>query len=238
VSPFRASEPGGEERQNLVSGGQCRLPRFVDQVGGHDAVRAADHVAEEGWAIGVGRVVRQHPGDESIAQRGPVGRKPCRGAEAISGEPVAEHGEVISFQPPAEGKAALFDAVLEATEARIARSVAAAAATERNPRDALRAGCLAWLRLSEDPAAQRIALIDAPAVVGWDRWREIDAKHAFGMLRAGIKAIAADAKLPAALVEPIAYMLSAALLELAIYVSRAPDVQERWRPQSTPWTSC
>jgi AcrR family transcriptional regulator len=122
------------------------------------------------------------------------------------------------------GKAALFDAVLEATEARIARLVATAAAIERNPRDALRAGCLAWLRLSEDPAAQQIALIDAPAVVGWDRWREIDATHAFGMLRAGIQAIAAQSELPAHVVEPIAYMLNAALLELAIYVSRAPDV--------------
>lgn len=37
-----------------------------------------------------------------------------------------------------------------------------------------RAGFDEYLNHSMDPSIQRIALIDAPAVLGWERWRELD----------------------------------------------------------------
>jgi hypothetical protein len=64
-------------------------------------------------------------------------------------------------------------------------------------------------------------LLDAPAVVGWDRWREIDAAHALGLLRDGVAGAAIDSGLPAELVEPIAHVVLAALLELALIVARS-----------------
>ncbi|CAN5311982.1 hypothetical protein BH24ACT7_BH24ACT7_23470 [soil metagenome] len=67
-------------------------------------------------------------------------------------------------------KAELFDAVLD----REAAAVAEAARAVDDPLDSLRAGCGAFLRLALDRAVQRITLLDSPAVVGWERWRELD----------------------------------------------------------------
>jgi AcrR family transcriptional regulator len=122
-----------------------------------------------------------------------------------------------------KGKDALFAAVLEATEERIAAAIVGAARAAATPREALRAGAHAWLRLAEDPAAQQIALIDAPAVVGWERWREIDARHGFGLLKGALQAIASEGGLRPELVDSFAHMLLAALLELALLIARSAD---------------
>src|SRR5262249_27983765 len=87
------------------------------------------------------------------------------------------------------------DALFEAGAGRVAAGIAAAAGRSacaaRTAAGALRAGCAAWLRLAEDPVAQRIALVDAPAVLGWEKWRAIDERHAFGLLKQGLAAVAA-----------------------------------------------
>lgn len=83
-------------------------------------------------------------------------------------------------------KAELFDAVLD----REAAAVAEAARAVDDPLDSLRAGCGAFLRLALDPAVQRITLLDSPAVVGWERWRELDEQHILGGLRAGVSRLA------------------------------------------------
>src|ERR687887_209937 len=72
-----------------------------------------------------------------------------------------------------ETKEALFDAVLDRVVAEIADTAARAARAAPDPIGSLRAGFAAWLELALDPAVQRIALLDPPAVVGWTRWREI-----------------------------------------------------------------
>src|SRR5262249_9916825 len=66
-------------------------------------------------------------------------------------------------------KEALFDAVLDREMASLAIVVRDAALAQDNPVDALTVGCLTWLRAAADPAIQRIVLLDAPAVVGWER---------------------------------------------------------------------
>jgi hypothetical protein len=70
---------------------------------------------------------------------------------------------------------------------------------------------------------QRIVLIDAPAVLGWERWREIEEENALGNLRAAMQAMVDDGRLDAALVDPFAHMLLAAVNELALLVARADD---------------
>src|SRR6185369_10282804 len=76
-------------------------------------------------------------------------------------------------------KEVLFEAVLEAVETSITARIVDAARHADTPVAALRSGCRAWLRVADDPVAHQIALLDAPSVVGWQRWREIDGRHAF-----------------------------------------------------------
>ena len=125
-----------------------------------------------------------------------------------------------------ESKEALFEAVLEETETRIAAEIAATAVRETDPVEQLRAGAVAWLRVSRDPVCRRIALIDAPSVVGWERWRAIDEKHGFGMLKAALQLAAEAGRLRRESIDVVAHVLLAATLELALVIARSPDPEQ------------
>ena len=92
-----------------------------------------------------------------------------------------------------------------------------------DPLDGLRRGCAAYLAMCRDPIVRQISLIDAPSVVGWQRWREIDEQHAFGLVKSAIAAIAADGRVKAELVDVMAHMVLAALLEVALLVAGADE---------------
>jgi AcrR family transcriptional regulator len=126
-------------------------------------------------------------------------------------------------------KVGVFDAVLERVTIEAAETVAEAARAARDPVAALRAGCMAWLRMALEPAIQRIVLTDAPVVVGWRRWRELDEQHTLGGLRANLRRIAESGRLPDRDVDALAHMLLAAVNEAALLVARAPDPEIAFR---------
>ena len=117
-------------------------------------------------------------------------------------------------------KDALFLAVLEATEEQVAAHMALAAGKVADPIAALKAGAAGWLRLAaSDAAVRRIVLTDAPGVLGWQRWRELDARYGLGLLRLGLAA----AGVPDARLDLASRCLLAVLIELALMVAAAPD---------------
>ncbi|MEV4012902.1 TetR/AcrR family transcriptional regulator [Nonomuraea angiospora] len=118
------------------------------------------------------------------------------------------------------GKDALFEAVLEATESAIGGKIRQAVRGITDPAAALRAGVLAWISLAGDPVIQRIVLIDAPAVMGWERWRAMEERYSFGMLKA---ALGATGAVPAEFLDLHAHMLLAAVNESALMVARGGD---------------
>jgi AcrR family transcriptional regulator len=122
-----------------------------------------------------------------------------------------------------ESKEALFEAVLQSVEAEATLKVTRSARGATDPLDGLRRGCAAYLAMCRDPVVRRISLIDAPAVVGWERWREIDEQHSFGLIKAAIAAIAADRRVKPELIDVMAHMVLAALLEVALLVARADE---------------
>jgi AcrR family transcriptional regulator len=118
-------------------------------------------------------------------------------------------------------KRELYEAVLEDAEARLANAIVLAARGEHDPVEALHAGGRALLRQARDPAIARIVLTDAPAVLGWERWREIDERHSFGILKAGLARTPAAKRLTPRALDTLAHVLLAALIELAMLVARA-----------------
>jgi AcrR family transcriptional regulator len=144
------------------------------------------------------------------------------GYEATSTEAVLQRSGISrgSLYHHFANKRALFEAVLDEVEANVAQGLLAAAADAQSPREALRAGCSEFLRLATTRTVRQIVLIDAPTAVGWEKWREIDERHAFGMLRAAVAAIDEESSLEAP-PELIAHMLLASLIELAMVVARA-----------------
>jgi AcrR family transcriptional regulator len=114
-------------------------------------------------------------------------------------------------------------AVYEDLEAELVESLLAVAAAETEPVAALRAGCHAFLDVCLDPVFRRIALVDAPSALGWERWRSIDARHGFGLLLAGLYAAADRRRVSAEHLEERAHLLLAALIEAALLMGRSDD---------------
>jgi AcrR family transcriptional regulator len=147
------------------------------------------------------------------------------GYDATSVEAVLREAGVArgSLYHHFENKTALFDAVLEQVVGEIAEQAAEAARVHDDPVEGLRAGCGAWLRISLDPAIQQIALVDAPAVVGWSRWRELDEQYTLGGVRRSLQRLAESGRLPADQVDVLANMLLASVSEAALLISGADD---------------
>jgi AcrR family transcriptional regulator len=120
-------------------------------------------------------------------------------------------------------KAALFEAVVEAVEAETTAAIAARAAAAEDPLQALRLGGAAFLDICVDPHVERILMLDAPAVLGSDRWREIRLEHGLGLvtgvLDAGMRS-GVIARQPAS---ALGHLLLGALHEGALLVIAAAD---------------
>ena len=141
--------------------------------------------------------------------------------EAVLREAGVSRGSLYHHFP---GKEALFEAVAEDVETSVGeQTLAAALGAGGGPVDALRAGSLAWIRLAGDPVVQRILLIDAPSVLGWERWRAMEEDHALGGIRAVLQAIAEEGKVRPELVGTLANVLLASVNEVALIVARADD---------------
>jgi AcrR family transcriptional regulator len=148
-----------------------------------------------------------------------------RGYEATSIEEVLERAGVSkgALYHHFPSKEALFEAVYRTGEQLSMEEVAKAAMKETEPLDMLRAGCQAWLDLVMDPHVQRVALIDGPAVLGWQRWREIDEEYAFGLTKKALQRAADAGSIRAENVDMLAHMALAMLGEAAMLIARATD---------------
>lgn len=124
-------------------------------------------------------------------------------------------------------KAALFAAVFEAVAAEILAAIEAAAADAPSALAALHRGSEAFLAAALAPAARRIYLIDAPAVIGWARWREIDGRYAMGALRRGVEGALAECPRPGLDAEAATCLLSGALNEGALWLAETDGAGER-----------
>jgi AcrR family transcriptional regulator len=127
-----------------------------------------------------------------------------------------------------EDKRSLFDAVASEVAREIAEKIDAMTPMD-DPLKALLVGTCAFLDACLDPAVRRIYLIDAPAVLGWHRWREIDAPHGVRSLREGVSAMLAERPDDALAVEPTTFLLAGAFNEAALWIAEAKDEKEARR---------
>jgi AcrR family transcriptional regulator len=123
------------------------------------------------------------------------------------------------------GKRDLLEAVYREVEADVTRRIGErlASGSADSPLAAMREGTALFVEACMEPEVQRIVLLDAPAVLGWDRWREIAAEYGLGLIEASLAAAMEQGEIPRAPVAPMAHVLMGALDEAAMYVARAPD---------------
>jgi AcrR family transcriptional regulator len=120
------------------------------------------------------------------------------------------------------GKEALFWAVLEGVGARVGERVTDEMRDAGDPVAALRAGSLALIRMAGDPVVRQTMLIDGPAVLGWQRWRELD-EPALGEIRAALTYAAEAGSIERRHVDAFAHIVLAAVNEVTQMIAGADD---------------
>ncbi len=179
---------------------------------------------------------RSRPQAERLAATRAVLLKEARIVFAASGYEAAATEEIVKRAKVTRGalyhhfrdKRALFEAVVVEVARGIAGTIddMTGPATDpliNDPIAILIEGTRAFLNACLDPAVRRIYLIDAPAVLGWHRWREIDAPHGVRSLREGVAAVLAARPDSGLAVEPVTFLLSGAFNEAALWIAEAKD---------------
>jgi AcrR family transcriptional regulator len=122
-------------------------------------------------------------------------------------------------------KTELFQAVYEAIEEDIARRLGerVAAAGASDPIEVMTLGANAWLDACSEQEVQQIVLLDGPAVLGWERWREIGMRYGIGLVEGLLKHAIEVGRIPPQPVRALTHVLVGALDEAGLYIARAED---------------
>jgi AcrR family transcriptional regulator len=150
-----------------------------------------------------------------------------RGYAAVGTEEIVRRARVTrgALYHHFSGKEGLFEAVFEQVEGELTEQVAGVAMGAAGPWEGMRSGARAFLDACLDPAVQQITLLDAPSVLGWERWREIGQRYGLGLVQASVQAAIDAGEIEPQPVRPLAHLLIGALDEAAMLVARADDVQ-------------
>jgi len=121
-------------------------------------------------------------------------------------------------------KETVFEAVFDQVSRDLVREIDRAARTERDVLAAMVTGTQHYFAACAKGDTCQIILRDGPAVLGWERWREIDARHFGGKIPRALAA-AMDAGLIARQpVEPLARLLLGAVTGAAVACAGRSDV--------------
>ena len=127
------------------------------------------------------------------------------------------------------GKDDLFRAVYDAVQADAVAAVVAAAAAEREPWAAVRAGLSAFLDACLQPAFRRIVVLDSVGVLQQDVWDGGIEHNELPMLRTMLTPLVDTDLLPGVRTEPLVHVTLGGLYGAALFIarSRRPSVARR-----------
>ncbi len=148
-----------------------------------------------------------------------------RGYAGVGTEEIAARAKVTrgALYHHFADKKDLFRAVHEELEQELVAQVGERIAGIDDPWELAVTGVRAFLDACTDPALRQIALIDAPAVLGWEEWRAIDARYGLGLVTFGLRNGMDAGVFREQEVTPLAHLLIGAMTEAALMIANAPD---------------
>jgi AcrR family transcriptional regulator len=155
----------------------------------------------------------------------------ARGYAGVGTEEIVARAEVTrgALYHHFKDKRDLFRAVHERVETELVAQVASRMEGADDPWDLMVTGMRSFLDACDEPAVKRIALTDAPVVLGWKEWREIDNRHGLGLTRAALTAAVEAGVLRPMPVEPMSHLFVAALSEAAFVIANAKQPRKARR---------
>ncbi|MFQ6327500.1 TetR/AcrR family transcriptional regulator [Nocardia sp. NBC_01009] len=80
-----------------------------------------------------------------------------------------------------------------------------------------------FLEICQRPEMIRIGLFDAPAVLGWQAWREFEARHGLGLIISELERARAEGLIPDVSITVLAQLILSAVSEAGLIVAHAAD---------------
>lgn len=116
----------------------------------------------------------------------------------------------------------LFQDVFEQLETDITSEIDQVVRAAPDPLSGMVAGLARFLDLCQRPDIRRIGLTDAPAVIGWAQWREIEARHGLGLMTQLLQQAADAGMLRVTSVPTTAQLLLSMMIEAALMIANVP----------------
>ena len=110
----------------------------------------------------------------------------------------------------------VFEAVFEQVSDEAIAGALRAGSHPTSPLDELVRGCLAWLREVRRPGVAAILIEQGPAVLGWKRARDLEAKTSLGLMTRSLERAARAGEVEVPSVPLAARFINAALAEAAL----------------------
>jgi AcrR family transcriptional regulator len=124
-----------------------------------------------------------------------------------------------------ESKLALFESVFELLELRLDAQAKAASKPELGlgVLETFLAGVRSSLDFAEQRDFHRIVFVEAPVVLGEDKWREVDSRLGLKTVMAGTRALMAAGLIADQPVKPVAILLLGAMNAAGFAIARGED---------------
>lgn len=126
-------------------------------------------------------------------------------------------------------KKGLFFEVFREAQLEIGRRIEKYADAENDLWGALIAGCNAFLKACSDPKLQQIVVIDAPSVLDWNTYREVDStmqSSGLSLLRECLQDLIDQKMIQPLPLEALTHLISGAMDEAALWIAQSENPQE------------
>lgn len=127
------------------------------------------------------------------------------------------------------GKKGLFVAVFDDVQADIANRLIEVDKSDLSIWDRFISCNRVFIEACLDSELQKIVLIDAPAVLGWDTWRKIDEEKTLGILRSHLKELIDKGIIKPLPIEPLTHAISGANNEVLLWIAESPDPKKAFK---------
>jgi AcrR family transcriptional regulator len=124
------------------------------------------------------------------------------------------------------GKEGLFEAVTATIMQEVHNRLASQAAGAADPLEALKRGTKAFFEICTEPGTHRILFVDAPSVLGWARWREMDAQYGLGLIKRALLGAMKARLIREQDIDILSHALVGSLTELAMVIVRSSSPQK------------
>jgi AcrR family transcriptional regulator len=121
------------------------------------------------------------------------------------------------------GKLALFEAVFEEVDRRLAERIGAAVRPDAGPWELVETGLDAYLEACSDQVVRRIVFQEGPVALGWARWRELDGCASRELLSAAVRGLLEAGEIRPQPVDLLTRLLFTTLGEAGMSVAEAAD---------------